>query len=85
MIFERNNNIERLGEKIGYVFAYFLFTTTLFFILKLLNRIPNFWSYFHIMLITLVIALICVIMDKFLIKREDNPRDIWNSEKYAKD
>ena len=26
-----------------------------------------------------------LVMDKFLIKREDNPQHIWNSEKYAKD
>ena len=26
-----------------------------------------------------------LIMDNFLIKREDNPKDIWDSEKYAKD
>ncbi len=26
-----------------------------------------------------------LIMDKFLIKREDNPQDMWDSEKYAKD
>jgi len=26
-----------------------------------------------------------LVMDKFLIKREDNPQDMWNSEKYAKD
>jgi carbamoyltransferase len=26
-----------------------------------------------------------LIMDKFLIKREDNPKDIWDSEEYAKD
>jgi len=26
-----------------------------------------------------------LVIDKFLIKREDNPKDIWNSEKYAKD
>jgi len=26
-----------------------------------------------------------VIMDKFLVKREDNPQDMWDSEKYAKD
>ena len=26
-----------------------------------------------------------LVMDKFLIKREDNPKDIWDSEKYAKD
>ena len=26
-----------------------------------------------------------LVMGKFLIKRKDNPKDIWNSEKYAKD
>jgi carbamoyltransferase len=26
-----------------------------------------------------------LVMDKFLIKRDDNPRDMWDSEKYAKD
>lgn len=26
-----------------------------------------------------------LIMDKFLIKRNDNPQDVWDSEKYAKD
>jgi len=26
-----------------------------------------------------------LVMDKFLIAREDNPKDIWDSEKYAKD
>ncbi|MBU90160.1 hypothetical protein CMO94_01355 [Candidatus Woesearchaeota archaeon] len=27
----------------------------------------------------------CLVMGKFLIKREDNPKDMWDSEKYAKD
>ena len=26
-----------------------------------------------------------LVMDKFLIKREDNPKDMWDSEEYAKD
>lgn len=26
-----------------------------------------------------------LVIDKFLIKREDNPKDLWNSEKYARD
>lgn len=26
-----------------------------------------------------------LVMDRFLIKREDNPKDMWDSEKYAKD
>lgn len=27
----------------------------------------------------------CLVMDKFLIAREDNPKDMWDSEKYAED
>ena len=27
----------------------------------------------------------CLIMENFLIFREDNKKDMWNSEKYAKD
>ena len=27
----------------------------------------------------------CLVMDKFLIKREENSQDMWDSEKYAKD
>ncbi|MFH1770959.1 MAG: carbamoyltransferase N-terminal domain-containing protein [archaeon] len=26
-----------------------------------------------------------IVMDRFLIKRDDNPKDVWDSEKYAKD
>lgn len=66
MIFEQNNSIKRLGEKIGYVFSYFLFTAILFFILRLLNKIPSFYSYFHIVIITLLIVLIGIIIKRFL-------------------
>jgi hypothetical protein len=26
-----------------------------------------------------------LVIGKFIIKREDNPKDMWDSEKYAKD
>jgi len=26
-----------------------------------------------------------LVMDKFIIKREDNPQDMWDSDRYAKD
>ena len=56
MIFEENKNIEAFGEKLGYAFAYFLFTTALYLLLALLKKIPENWSYLHIMLIALLIA-----------------------------
>lgn len=66
MIFERNKSIEKFGEKIGFIFSYFLFTTILFFILTLLTKIPESWSYFHIMAITFLIALLGIIIKKLL-------------------
>jgi len=66
MFFEQNNSIERFGEKIGYVFAYLLFTSILFFILTLLDNAPNPRSYFYIMIITFLIALVGALIKRFL-------------------
>ena len=66
MLFEQDKSTEKFSEKIGYIFAYFLFTTILFFILKLLNKIPGSWSYYHIIGITLVITLIGIVIKRFL-------------------
>ena len=66
MIFEQNKAIEKLGEILGYIFSYFLFTTILFFILMLFKKIPESLSYFHVMGITILIALTGAIIKKFL-------------------
>ncbi len=66
MIFEENKNIEKIGMVLGYIFSYFLFTTILFFILVLLRKIPETWSYFHVMAITILIAFIGVIIKRLL-------------------
>ena len=66
MIFEENRTIEKLGEKLGYIFSYFLFTTILFLILIFLKKIPESWSYFHVMGITILIAVIGIAIRRFL-------------------
>ena len=66
MIFEENKTFEKLGEKLGYIFSYFLFTTILFFILGVLKKIPESWSYIHVMGIVILIALVGVIIKRFL-------------------
>lgn len=66
MIFEENKTIEKLGEKLGYIFSYFLFTTILFLILIFLKKIPESWSYFHVMGITISIAVIGIVIRRFL-------------------
>ncbi|MBW2990836.1 hypothetical protein KY348_03960 [Candidatus Woesearchaeota archaeon] len=57
MIFEENKGVEKFSERIGFVFAYFLFTTILFFALLLLKKLPNSWTYFHIIGVVLLITL----------------------------
>ena len=55
-----------VGEIFGFVSAYLLFTTMLFFVLTLLNKIPESWTYFHIFGITSLIILTGVFIGRFL-------------------
>jgi len=57
---------EKIGEKIGYLFSYFLFTTILYYILTLLNKIPSNWNYINIMAITLVVCALAIIIKRGL-------------------
>ena len=66
MIFEENKTIIKFGIVIGYLFSYFLFTTVLFFILVVLEKIPESWSYIHVMEITILIALVGFLTKKLL-------------------
>lgn len=66
MIFEQNKSIENMGEKIGYLFSYILFTTIVFFIFSFLNKLPSNWSFFHIMGVTLLIAIVGIILKRVL-------------------
>ena len=66
MILKQNTLIEKFGNKIGYLFSYLLFTTILFFILGWLNKIPDSWTYLHIMAATFLIALFGTFIKRFL-------------------
>ncbi len=66
MIFERNDSIRKFGERLGYVFAYFLSTTLLFFALVLSHKLPASWSYLHIMIIVIIIASLGALITKIL-------------------
>ena len=66
MIFEKNKAIEKFGQKAGYIFSYFLFTTILFFILVLLGKIPESWSYIHVMGITILVVFIGFVIKRLL-------------------
>jgi len=60
------NDAEKFNKKFGYIFGYFLFTTIVYFILTLLKRIPQNWTYLHIMGITLIITIIGISLKKLL-------------------
>lgn len=55
--FYENKIAEKLGRFFGCIFAYLLFTTILFFMLGILGKLPDSWSYPHIMAITFLVAL----------------------------
>lgn len=66
MLFEEDNSIERLGEKAGCLFAYFLLTTILFYALTILNKVPKTRSYLYIMGIVIVMISIGSAIDRLL-------------------
>ncbi len=51
-------SVKSFNKKIGYVFMYLVFTTIFYYILKLLNKIPESWNYLHILPLTLFIVLL---------------------------
>lgn len=63
--------IEKIAEKIGYIFSYFLFTTLLFFILGFMKKMPPSWTYFHIATVTIFIALAGATLRRFLYGRAE--------------
>jgi hypothetical protein len=63
---EKTNTLEKLGEKIGFIIMFFIFSTIFYFILKILEKIPNSWNYFHIMGLVFLITLIGIFINKML-------------------
>lgn len=57
---------EKYKELIGYILMYFIFTTILYFILKSLDKIPERWNYFYIMIITLLIVFIAKLIRRYI-------------------
>lgn len=66
MEFEKDRTTEKTAAKAGFILSYFLFTTILFFILMFLGKLPDSWSYIHIMIITLGIVIMGKIIEWLL-------------------
>ena len=57
---------ERDGERIGFLFSYLLFTTMLFLLLTLLDKLPLTWSYLHIAGLTGLVVVVGVVLERVL-------------------
>ncbi|MAF35940.1 hypothetical protein CL622_02375 [archaeon] len=56
----------KILEVLGYLFAYLLFTTILFFVLTFLNKLPGDWNYFYVMGMTFIIAVVGYLLKGWL-------------------
>lgn len=65
MNFKSNQNSKGY-EKLGFIVMYFIFTIVLYLILKFLNKLPENWGIFHIIILTLIIVLVGTILRKLL-------------------
>lgn len=59
-------NLEKLGEYAGFILMFFIFATILFFILTFLDKIPESWTYFHVIFLVLFINIIGFLIKKTL-------------------
>ncbi len=62
----QENEVGSCVEKIGYVFAYLVFTTVLYLILVFMNGIPSMGHYFHIAFVTFSISVLSIIVKRLL-------------------
>jgi len=66
MNFEKEDFYKRAGEYVGYLSMYFIFTTILYFILKILGKLPLSWNYLYVLNLTLFIVLIGILVGRVL-------------------
>ena len=51
-----------LGEITGFSIAYMLFTTAMYYIFYLTNKLPQNWNYYNIVSVTLLLVLFSFIL-----------------------
>ena len=64
--FDKKQEINKIGRFLGFLFSYFIFTTILYLILNILNKLPQGVGYFHIYLLTAYIVSIGILMRKII-------------------
>lgn len=64
--FEKKQEGSKIGKFFGFFISYIVFTTILYFILKILDRLPESISYFHMYILTTYIILIGLLTNKII-------------------
>tara|TARA_Y100000034_G_scaffold111657_1_gene144937 strand:- start:17 stop:220 length:204 start_codon:yes stop_codon:yes gene_type:complete len=62
----RHNSTLNVGKAVGFVLGLLLFTTILFFLLKVLNRLSESWNYFSILTGVVIVIVIGLIVRSYL-------------------
>lgn len=57
MDFQTADKFELYGKMSGFFLSYALFTTILYVILSLLDKLPSSWNIIHIILLTFIITI----------------------------
>jgi hypothetical protein len=63
--FDRDLFWQKIGQKVGFVVAYFLTTSILFLVLSYLGKLPPGWSYFSLMILVLAISSVAILIKDF--------------------
>ena len=58
MQLEENTTVRKLGEKVGFFFSFFLFSSIFYLILSFLGKMPSYVRYIHIVTLVVVVCLI---------------------------
>jgi len=67
MEFTKKDKCERWGKMVGVFLGFFIFTTALFLVLKIANKLPqNKYSYLIVMTIVFLIVLVGKLVDNLL-------------------
>ena len=64
--FEEKQETSKTGRFFGFFISYVVFTTILYLILNLLNKLPENIGYFHMYILTIYIILIGILTRKVI-------------------
>ncbi len=71
MMFGQEKKDDVLGERVGFVCGYMVFTIVLFFVLDFFGRLPASWVFAHVALLTFIITLFGLVVKVVLGGKND--------------